>query len=200
MQIHKSMLVAIIGLVLCKQTDASYMGYCGPRIKNIEHNEITNTTINLQNITNYEIYGSLKVDIKRILDDFGRQTALEYLQTLSVYDLEHKFYKAILRDDCDLIKLFIEAGIDVNKEIDGRSPLAIAIKKNKPNACKALLDAHAEFNKRTVLYYPLDNGFMQIVAHLRRRGAVSYLNHEVFVKVLREEEYKRTGKFNGRLH
>jgi len=58
---------------------------------------------------------------------------------------------------------------------------------------------HTLFNKRTVLYYPLDNGFMQIVAHLRRRGAVSYLNHEVFVKVLREEEYKRTGKFNGRL-
>ncbi len=196
MQIHKSMLVVVIGLALCKLTSPTNIN-----IKNqkFELNELTNITINLQTTNNYEIYGKIKIDIKQVLEKLGRPAALEYLQSLSAHDLERQFYKSILKDDYELVELFIAAGIDVNKEIDGCCPLAIAIKKNKPNACKALLDANAEFNKRTALYYPLDNGFIQIVAHLKRKGAKSYLNQKVFAEVLLEEAHKRIGKFNRRL-
>ncbi len=154
-----------------------------------QHNEFTNIAINLQSIKNYEIYSQLKVDIKQILDNFGHQTALEYLQTLSTDDLEHKFYKALLKDDYDLIELFVETGIDVNKEIDGRCPLATAIKKNKPNACRALLNANADYNitigcaKSSPVYYAYDRNFEQVAAYLIKKGVPCHGNQEGVFKI-----------------
>jgi ankyrin repeat protein len=61
-------------------------------------------------------------------------------------------YKAILNDSASEIKKIIQSGININAEIDGKSPLLLAVLLKKTNAINTLVECGARINKNLVKY------------------------------------------------
>lgn len=126
-----------------------------------------NQTINIKNNSGQSIDLVCKIP--------GYTEAVLHLKKLPRPELRMELFKAILKDDADRIKLIVQAGVDINQEINNIRPLALAIKYVKPNAFNVLLECDADYNfmheSITLVHYALMNGQIKIVRSLIENGA-----------------------------
>lgn len=73
---------------------------------------------------------------------------IAYKSIISVYDGATPLGMAISKGDIEVVKKFIQYGVDVNEKSNGMSPLMIAARYNRVEIIKVLLSNGANLNTK----------------------------------------------------
>ena len=123
--------------------------------------------------------------------------AILKLKKLPCSDQRMRLFKAILNDDADEIRLIAQAGINLDQEIANIRPLAMAIRHNKINAFRALLECGADYHltcdSKKLVYYALTWNNLKMASILIEKGADFFCNlpgtgMDVMYYALREQK------------